>query len=147
MPSVHAMYLSSFGAAQASRCPVTKIMVFSQAALIKEITYTTLFKKDLFPWLYARDVFGSGSPAASPPGGLTNEGAETSPLVDNIRSSRLININRTTSAAVMAKKYPSQPKRRQRYVRWMKSISFVRPELIEPKPTMPITPRTTTMVP
>lgn len=58
-----------------------------------------------------------------------------------------VNIESRISEKAMKKKKASQFPRVQRYVRWCASVSVPSPWLIDPKATMPMTPRITTMVP
>ena len=100
IPKVQAICLSSFGAAQSSRCSVTKLIILSQTVLIVAKTAITFCQKDRFPCPSARDVFGSGNGTAIP----SNGGAVMSPRAVRMESSRLVKSSRSSSTAVMAKK-------------------------------------------
>ena len=54
---------------------------------------------------------------------------------------------RAMRAKAKKKKYASQLPRVQRCVRWVASVSELRPLLMEPKATMPMTPMITIIVP
>ncbi len=71
------------------------------------------FKVDRLPLLMVRDVLGPGNV------GEVVRGGEMSPLVARMWSRRLVRMRRKRRAKAIAKKYPSQPRRRQRRVRWV----------------------------
>lgn len=149
MPSVHAICLSSFGPVHTSNHPVIYIMRICHPVamlLANDITLRTI----VFP------LFASSSLILVLPGELEkgklklvaeNGAASRSPRAARTASSRLVKTKTPMSVRAIVKKKPSQPPRRHRYVRCSTSVLEVRPLLMEPKATMPITPRMTTMVP
>lgn len=62
-------------------------------------------------------------------------------------SSENVNLRTSNKAMAMEKKKASHPLLLQRTVRWSTSVSEERPLLMPPKATIPITPRTTMIVP
>ena len=62
-------------------------------------------------------------------------------------SSCAVNMETRMRAKAIKKKKPSQLPRVHRYVRCLASVSEPRPWLMEPKATIPMTPRMTTIVP
>lgn len=116
MPSVQATCLSSLGAAHTSKWSVMKYSILSHTErTAPKKPKTLLFKLSRLFLPIVRDVLGVGNVGEVDRGG----GREMSLLVARMWSRRLVRMRRKRRAKAMAKKYPSQPKRRQRRVRWV----------------------------
>ena len=76
---------------------------------------TVLFKLGRLFLPIVREALGPGNVGEVDRGG----GREMSLLVARMWSRRLVRMRRKRRAKAMAKKYPSQPTRRQRRVRWV----------------------------
>ena len=141
MPSVHAICLSSLGCAQISNMSVTQVIVQVHTAAIARKMPNIFPKNPLLPapavealTVFLRPVLLVGMACRSARAART-------------ASSREVKMSTKKSAPPIAKKYPSQPARRHSSAKCAASVSWESPLLMDPKATMPMTPRTTTIVP
>ena len=150
IPRVQATCLSSFGAAHASNCSVTQSIAVYQPYFIAPKTPQTLPSNDLRLPPPDSAPPGNPSPTAETPGRvpvLEKGTASKSALATRTASSLLVKTRTQKRANAIAKKKPSQPPRLHNRVICSTSVPFERPLFMEPKATMPTTPRTTTIVP